>query len=139
MTHPSDTAAVIAAYYAAFNRQDTEGMLALLSDDMLHEPSQSAPRRGRAAFADFLAHMNRCYSETVIDPAIMVAPDGNRASAEFMLEGRYLETDDGLPPARGQSYRLRVGAFFELADGQITRVSNHYSLADWTAQVENAV
>ncbi len=138
MTQASDTAAVIAAYYAAFNRQDAEGMLALLLDDVLHEPSQGAPRHGKAAFADFLAHMNRCYSETVIDPAIMAAADGKRASAEFMLEGHYLETDDGLPPARGQSYRLRVGAFFEMVDGCIARVSNHYNLADWTAQVEGA-
>jgi len=136
MNQPSDSAALIAAYYAAFNRQDAEAMLALVSDDVLHEPSQSSPRRGRAAFAEFLAHMNRCYRETVIDPVIMATPDGTRASAEFMLEGRYLETDDGLPDARGQTYRLRVGAFFELAEGRISRVSNHYNLADWTAQVE---
>lgn len=138
MTQSSDTAAVIAAYYAAFNRQDAEAMLALLTDDVLHEPSQGDSRRGRAAFADFLAHMNRCYRETVIDPVIMVDADGARASAEFMLEGRYLETDEGLPRARGQGYRLRVGAFFELVDGRIARVSNHYNLADWTAQVERA-
>ena len=138
MNQPTDTAAVIAAYYAAFNRQDAEGMLALLHDDVLHEPSQGSPRRGKQAFADFLAHMNRCYSEKVIDPVIMATPDGNRASAEFMLEGRYLETDEGLPPARGQSYRLRVGAFFELMNGRIARVSNHYNLADWTAQVEQS-
>ena len=136
MNQPSDSAALIAAYYAAFNRQDAEAMLALVSDDVLHEPSQSSPRRGRAAFAEFLAHMNRCYRGTVIDPVIMATPDGTRASAEFMLEGRYLETDDGLPDARGQTYRLRVGAFFELAEGRISRVSNHYNLADWTAQVE---
>ncbi len=138
MNQPTDTAAVIAAYYAAFNRQDAEGMLALLHNDVLHEPSQGAPRRGKAAFADFLAHMNRCYRETVIDPVIMASPDGSRASAEFMLEGRYLETDEGLPPAGGQTYRLRVGAFFELADGEITRVSNHYNLAEWTAQVDQS-
>lgn len=138
MTQASDTAALIAAYYAAFNRQDAEGMLALLTDDVLHEPSQGPPRRGRAAFADFLAHMNRCYSETVIDPVIMVDADGARASAEFMLEGIYQETDEGLPPARGQGYRLRVGAFFELVRGRISRVSNHYNLADWTAQVERS-
>lgn len=103
MNQPTDTADVIAAYYAAFNRQDPEGMLGLLADDVVHEPSQGEPRRGKQAFADFLAHMNRCYRETVIDPAIMVTADGLRASAEFMLEGRYLETDAGLPTARGRA------------------------------------
>lgn len=133
-----DTIDLIASYYAAFNRQDAEGMLALLADDVTHEPSQGAPRRGKEAFSRFLAHMNRCYAEQVIDPMIMATPDGARAAAEFMLSGRYLETDEGLPVATGQTYRLRVGAFFELADGRIARVSNHYNLADWIAQVSGA-
>ena len=45
-------------------------------------------------------------------------------------------TDEGLPPAAGQTYHLRVGAFFDIGEGQITRISNHYNLADWIAQVE---
>lgn len=134
----SDTQALIAGYYAAFNRQDAEGMLALLADDVLHEPSQGDPRRGKAAFAAFLAHMNRCYRETVIAPVILASDDGTRGAAEFMLDGEYLQTDEGLPPARGQRYTLRVGAFFDIEDGRIARVSNHYNLADWTAQVEAA-
>jgi hypothetical protein len=30
---------------------------------------------------------------------------------------------------------LPAGAFFELADGRITRVTTYYNLADWTTQV----
>lgn len=132
-----ETIALIDAYYAAFNRHDAEAMLSLLTDDVLHEPSQGAPRKGKAAFADFLAHMDRCYAETVIDPVILSSAEGMRAAAEFMLEGRYLSTDEGLPEATGQTYRLRVGAFFEVIDGKIARVSNHYNLADWVAQVSD--
>lgn len=133
-----DTIDLVASYYAAFNRQDVSAMLGLLAGDVVHEPSQGAPRHGKEAFAQFLAHMNRCYSEQVIDPVIMATPDGSRAAAEFMLSGRYVETDEGLPAAEGQTYRLRVGAFFEVADGRIQRVSNHYNLADWIAQVRGA-
>jgi steroid delta-isomerase-like uncharacterized protein len=133
-----DPAAILASYYAAFNRQDVEGMCALLADNILHEPSQGQGRHGLEAFRAFLAHMNRCYAEQVIDPVFMVSADGARASAEFMLDGRYLVSDEGLPPASGQTYSLRVGAFFELADGKITRISNHYNLADWVAQVEGS-
>ncbi|MFM8801313.1 MAG: hypothetical protein ACKOEE_12280, partial [Tagaea sp.] len=39
------------------------------------------------------------------------------------------------PPARGQRYTLRVGAFFDLADGKIARVSNHYNVKAWLDQV----
>ena len=129
---------LLSEYYGAFNRGDASAMLDLLTIDVIHEPSQGAVRRGKAAFADFLEHMNRCYKETVHDPVFLASSDGHRAAAEFWLEGRYLETDAGLPVAHGQAYRLRVGAFFEWRDGKIARVSNHYNLADWLAQVGGA-
>lgn len=122
-------------YYNAFNKGDSVAMLGLLADDVVHEPSQGIARSGRDAFAQFLDHMNRCYREEVIDPVFLESADGKRAAAEFWLSGTYLHTDGDLPAARGQTYRLRVGAFFELADGRIARVSNHYNLADWLAQI----
>ena len=130
------TAELLHRYYAAFNRGDSAAMLNLLAEDVVHEPSQGAVRKGKQAFADFLDHMNRCYREQVIDPVLLTSADGTRGAAEFMLEGEYLATDAGLPPASGQSYRLRVGAFFAITDGRITRVSNHYNLADWLDQVK---
>lgn len=129
--------AILESYYAAFNRGDAEAMLALLHDDVVHEPSQGEPRHGKAAFRDFLAHMNRCYAERVIDPVFLASADSSRGAAEFMLTGEYLQTDGDLPPARGQRYELRVGAFFEIANGAILRVSNHYNLADWLRQVQS--
>jgi len=127
--------AVIEQYYGHFNAANYEGMLGLLSEDVLHEPSQGDPRKGKQLFREFLQHMENCYQEQVLDPVIMVSDDGTRAAAEFMLNGNYLKTDSDLPAARGQQYRLRVGAFFELADGRITRVSNHYNLQDWLRQI----
>jgi steroid delta-isomerase-like uncharacterized protein len=127
--------AILEQYYQRFNAGDYEGMLALLTEDVLHEPSQSKPRPGKTLFREFLQHMERCYKEEVLEPVFMVNADGTRASAEFMLNGQYLVTDSDLPPARGQTYRLRVGTFFDLKDGKIARVSNHYNLEDWTKQV----
>ncbi|WP_323810157.1 ketosteroid isomerase-related protein [Sphingobium baderi] len=126
---------LLSRYYEAFNRGDAEAMLGLLTEDVVHEPSQGEPRQGKTAFAAFLDHMNRCYKERVIDPVFLSSGDGTRAAAEFQLEGEYLQTDSDLPPARGQRYRLRVGAFFDIVDGRIARVSNHYNLADWLRQV----
>ena len=126
---------VLEQYYQCFNAGNYDGMLALLSDDVLHEPSQGDPRPGKQKFREFLRHMERCYKEQVLDPVIMVSADGTRAAAEFMLTGTYLNTDSDLPPAQGQQYRLRVGTFFELANGRITRVSNHYNLQHWMRQI----
>lgn len=126
---------VLDQYYQNFNAANYAGMLALLSDDVVHEPSQGDPRKGKQLFREFLQHMERCYKEQVHDPVILVSADGTRAAAEFMLTGTYLNTDSDLPPAKGQQYRLRVGTFFELANGRITRVSNHYNLQHWLRQI----
>lgn len=126
---------LIERYYAAFNRDDAAGMLDCLTDDVAHDINQGARQSGKAAFADFLAHMDRCYRERLTDIVIMVDQTGTRAAAEFVVHGEYLATDDGLPEARGQTYVLPAGAFFEVAGGRIARVSVYYNLADWTAQV----
>lgn len=127
--------ALLNRYYDAFNRGDNQGMLDCLSDDVAHDINQGARQSGKAAFTAFLAHMDRCYSERLTDIVVMANDDGTRGSAEFVVHGTYLATDEGLPEAAGQTYVLPAGTFFDLANGAITRVSVYYNLADWTAQV----
>lgn len=129
------TAHLIQTYYDRFNQGAAEGMVELLTDDVVHDVNQGGRDVGKDAFRRFLQHMDDCYAEKVVDLVVMVSEDGRRAAAEFVIEGCYLATDEGLPPAHGQTYRLPVGAFFELRDGRIARVSNYYNLADWLRQV----
>jgi steroid delta-isomerase-like uncharacterized protein len=129
------TEALIRRYYAAFNAQDAAGMLACLSDDVIHDVNQGERRTGKALFADFMAHMNRCYREELRDISIMSNADGTRGAAEFVVHGKYLTTDEGLPAARGQAYVLLAGTFFALQGGLISRVTTSYNLKDWMAQV----
>lgn len=130
-----DAKALIAAYYDAFNAGRTDDMLALLHDDVEHHVNEGKIRRGRALFAEFNAHMTESYRENLTDMVIMANEAGDRAAAEFVVNGAYLKTDPGLPEARGQTYRLPAGAFFTIRDGRIARVTTYYNLADWTAQV----
>ena len=130
-----DNADIIRAYYAAFNRADHEAMIALLGDDVVHDANQGSRHAGKAWFRSFLSHMDLCYSEQVVDLVVLTEPSDQRAAAEFVIEGEYKVTDAGLPPARGQRYRLPVGAFFDVRDGLIRRVTNYYNLQDWIAQV----
>lgn len=126
---------VIARYFEAFNAGDAEGMLAELADDFAHHVNEGQVRRGKPAFAAFLDHMNRCYREKLTEMVIFVNGDGTRAAAEFVVNGTYLETDAGLPEARGQGYVLPAGSFFTLSGGKISRVTTYYNLADWLRQV----
>jgi steroid delta-isomerase-like uncharacterized protein len=131
-----DSAAdLIRAYLDAFNRGDRAAMLALLTDDVAHDVNQGGREVGRDAFAAFMARMDRCYRERLSDIVLMADATGTRAAAEFTVNGEYLATDEGLPPARGQHYALPAGAFYEIRDGRIARVTMHYNLADWIAQV----
>jgi steroid delta-isomerase-like uncharacterized protein len=131
----ADTVALIERYYAAFNAGDSEAMLACLAEDVVHDVNQGARRTGKAAFRAFSAHMERCYAEQLESIAVMATADGARAAAEFDVLGTYIETDEGLPPASGQTYRLPAGAFFEVRDGLIVRVTTYYNLTAWLMQI----
>ncbi|MBS7457137.1 ketosteroid isomerase-related protein [Coralloluteibacterium stylophorae] len=132
----TDAIDLVQGYYAAFNAGDWRGMLDRLTPDVVHDINQGARQSGTDAFEAFLAHMDRCYAERLADIVVMASDDGRRAAAEFVVHGTYKATDEGLPPAHGQTYVLPAGAFFEIRDGRIARVSNYYNLPDWTAQVE---
>ena len=124
---------IVKAYFEAFNSGDTDGMLACLTDDVAHHVNEGQVRIGKDKFAAFCAHMSRTYKEQLTDMVIFQTED--RAAAEFIVNGTYLQTDDGLPEARGQTYRLPAGSFFTLRDGKISRVTTYYNLADWVRQV----
>ena len=127
--------ATISAYYDAFNAGDTAGMEALLTDDFEHHVNEGQIRHGIEAFRAFNAHMTRCYREHLSDVVVMANDAGTRAAAEFVVNGVYLASDDGLPEAKGQKYILPAGTFFTLRDGRIQRVTTYYNLADWIRQV----
>ena len=127
--------ALLTRYYAAFNAGDWLGMLDCLDDEVVHDINQGERQHGKAAFAQFLAHMERCYRERLEGIVLMASEDGLRGAAEFVVHGEYLATDEGLPEADGQTYVLPAGAFFGMANGKIVRVTVYYNLADWCAQV----
>ncbi len=130
-----NTETLIEQYYTAFNNADMDAFLNLLTDDVIHDINQGKRDVGKDAFTQFMACMNSNYKEQLIDMVIMASADGKKAAAEFVVLGEYLKTDDGLPEAQGQKYSLPAGAFFDIRDGKVARITNYYNLQDWIVQV----
>lgn len=126
-----ETVTLIRHYYDIFNSGDREIFLSLLDEHVQHDINQGGTEVGVEAFRTFLERMDRCYREQVEELQVFASEGGDRAAAEFYINGTYLTTDDGLPPATGQKYRLRVGAFFQMRQGKISRVTNYYNLEEW--------
>ncbi len=127
---------LVAQYYDSFNRKDWAGMLALLSPEVRHDANQGDSYTGLEHFREFLQHMEECYDETLTDMFIMPHPDGVHVACEFVVNGIYKNTDSELPPATGQRYVLPAGAFLEVHDGKITRVTTYYNLPLWLKLIE---
>ncbi len=130
-----DSIKLIESYYAAFNAGDMDTFLNLLTDNVIHDINQGKRETGKDAFKQFMACMNHNYKEQLVDMVIMATADGKRAAAEFIVLGKYLQSDEGLPTAKGQEYRLPAGAFFEIRDNKVARITNYYNLQDWIDQV----
>jgi steroid delta-isomerase-like uncharacterized protein len=127
--------ALIESYYAAFNDGDMDTFLSLLTEDVIHDTNQGSREIGKTPFQAFMNRMNRNYKEHLVDIVVLTNEAGDRAAAEFVVLGEYLVTDEGLPEAKGQKYRLPAGAFFDIRDGKVARITNYYNLEDWIKQV----
>ena len=135
MADPQDTRALVRRYLDAFNASDFDAMEAVLHEDVAHDVNQGERQIGRDAFRRFNMEMARHYDEQLADIVVMVDEHGGRAAAEFTVRGVYRETAPDMPAASDQSYSLPAGIFFEVYDGEITRVSTYYNLAEWKRQV----
>ena len=128
--------AIIQQYYEYFNSKNLPSFLNLLDKDVVHEISQGTTEKGIDAFAAFMNRMNKAYDEHLRNIVIMSNEDGSRLAAEFIVEGTYKATDGTLPDAKNQKYTINCGAFFEVKNQKITRISNHYNMNDWLSQVK---
>lgn len=135
------TKSLVERYYEAYNIQDLEALEALLADDVIFDVNRGQRESGKEAFVRCMRRNNSCYQEHIFDIEIMTNDDGSRVAAEFTVMGIYMGGNEALgeEPPMDLNYRLPGGAFFEVEDGQIVRVSANYNpqtlLAGQMAQV----
>ena len=99
---------LIEQYYRAFNAADYSGMLALLSDDVIHDINQGTREVGKLKFTAFLKHMVRNLVGTLVYVGkgkhppqwvaeLLNARDRAKAAPTFGPQGLYLETIEYQP------------------------------------------
>lgn len=121
----------VKSYYDCFNNKDWKGMLALVHPEIKHQPNQGDERIGKELFTEFLKMMDECYEETLTEIVILGEATHKRVAAEFVVNGIYKKGDADSPAAHGQKYVLPAGAFLEVTDGLISRVTTYYNLPLW--------
>lgn len=122
---------LVAQYYQAFNDKDWAKMIALADENIQHDSNEGATTKGIDAFKKFVNKMEVAYDETLTDIVLLSEPTETRVAAEFIVHGSYLHTEEGLPEAKGQKYVLPAGAFLEVKNEKITRVTTYYNLEHW--------
>jgi len=128
---------IIENYYQSFNQGNLDKMLELVAEKIVHEVNESQTQNGKALFKEFLNIMDEHYQEQVKNLVVFSSSTPDRFSAEFNIDGIYKKTQEGLPEAKNQKYFIRVGAFFEIQSGLITRITNYYNLKNWIQAVKN--
>lgn len=110
-------------------------MLTLMTNDIAHHVNQSDVQHSHATFAKFYTHMDVNYRKTLSNIIIFTTTNGSHATAEFTMNGHYLQTNPNLPPAHNQSYILPTKSFFALHNKRICQMTTYYNLQNWIAQV----
>ena len=128
-----ETLALVRRYLDALNAGDHAAMLALVGEDVAHDPFDAAREIGRDKLRWRLGLAARHFDERLADIAIMTDEGDMRAAAEFTVRGKYLTTAEGLPDAKGQSYALPGAMVFEVDEGLITRISVYRNPVQWAA------
>ncbi|MFZ4714445.1 MAG: nuclear transport factor 2 family protein [Bacteriovoracaceae bacterium] len=123
--------ALIHKYYESFNQKNWDQFLGMLDQNVVHEINHGDKEIGINKFKKFLDRMNNCYEEKISDITIYSCDRSNLYATQYTVTGTYLKTDEGLPPAKGQTYELKGAAFFEVEENKITLVTNYYNLKEW--------
>ena len=126
---------IVKEYYTHFNNKNWKGMLALLHEEVRHEPNQGDPRVGIEKFTEFMQMTDTSYEETLTDMVFFSETGNTRVAVEFTVNGIYKKGEEGFPQAHGQTYVLPAAAFLEVKEGKISRVTTYYNLPLWISLV----
>lgn len=129
---------LVRRYYQWFNEGRWEELLALLDEDVIHNINQGDCEPGIEKFRQFLVRMAVCYEERVHDCEYFTCSESGAVAVRYAVIGTYKKKDGSFPVAKGQSYSLGGGCFFDVFTGKIKKINNYYNLHEWLQQINES-
>jgi steroid delta-isomerase-like uncharacterized protein len=125
---------VVSSFYDAYARRDIEAMMSHVSDDIVEDLSGIGLVTGAEQEREFLTGVLAAFPDLATEVTRMLAC-GDVVAAEWRRHGTF----SGAPwrglPASGKPFAFRGGAFLEVHDQKITRITGYYDTAEFARQI----
>lgn len=118
-------------YYEYFNKKDIDGILSLVTDDVINDANQGDSVTGKDALKKVIETAWEHFDEQVSHLDLMTNTDGSNIASEYLVTGTYYKTKPGLFPANNQKYDILCTALFKIRDGKIARITRYYNTKKW--------
>lgn len=120
-------------YYVAYNAQEWQTCLSLLSPHVVHEHPKGRDV-GRKSFEQFVT----CTAERqrFVDISIYASQSGRQAVVEYTVVGTHLNTTKGMSDDGAQAYRLQGRSIFQIERKIIVFISVYFDLKECAKQLE---
>lgn len=125
---------IVAAYYAAYNKQDITGQIALMAPEFKHFQNSGKVEIGTDAYRKYTAAVYTEVKEEVYQIDYIVGQDPMQIAAQSRARGEYFQNPD--IKTQRQKYDIPLAEFFEVRDGKITKLSTYYNELEWENQVK---
>ena len=125
---------VVRDFYAAYARRDIDEMMSHVSDGIVEDLSGVGLVTGAQQEREFLAGVIASFPDLVTELTGVLAC-GDVVAVEWRRAG----TISGAPwtglPASGKPFALRGGAFLEVSENKITRITGYYDTAEFARHI----
>lgn len=125
-------------YYLEFNKKNIAGILELCTDNVINDLNQGDSQEGIAKLKDYLLTAWSHFDEKVSHLDIMTNQDQSNIATEYLVNGKYYNTKEGLFPSTNQVYEIKCTSLFKFDDsGKISRITRYYNAKQWIDMVKN--
>lgn len=136
-----DLRETVERFYRSYSQHDLEGVLALLSEDVvILFPTSSQPIRGRHRIRSVWSMVFSTVIPDVQQHELTTVVQGDLAACTFVETGTVVIPPDATSslgiPAGGRSYRIDMAAFFHAdGDGLIDRIRSYWDTGSYADQL----